>query len=78
MFVFSEYAVQFYYMSKLANNVQTGQVGWSVHMEIPPYTHVKISHLVANLPTSRQQVAFALLVTSCLVVNKYGKTVNNL
>jgi hypothetical protein len=28
-------------------------------------THAKISHLVANLPTSRQQVVFALLVPSC-------------
>jgi hypothetical protein len=28
-------------------------------------THVKISHLVASLPTSRQQDVFALLVTSC-------------
>ena len=28
-------------------------------------THVKISQLVASLQTSRQQVVFALLVTSC-------------
>jgi hypothetical protein len=28
-------------------------------------THVKISHLVASLPTNRQQVVFALLVPSC-------------
>jgi non-homologous end joining protein Ku len=28
------------------------------------FTHTKISHLVASLPTSRQQVLFALLVTS--------------
>ena len=28
-------------------------------------TRVKISHLVASLPTSRQQVVFALLVPSC-------------
>ena len=28
-------------------------------------THVRISHLVASLPTSRQQVVFALLVPSC-------------
>ena len=27
-------------------------------------THAKISHLVASLPTSRQQVVFALLVPS--------------
>jgi hypothetical protein len=27
--------------------------------------HVKISHLVASLPTSRQQVVFALVVPSC-------------
>jgi hypothetical protein len=29
---------------------------------------VKISHLVASLPTSRQQVVFALLVPSCQAV----------
>ena len=31
--------------------------------ELP--THVKISHLVASLPTNRQQVVFALIVPSC-------------
>ena len=30
-----------------------------------PLTHVKISQLVASLQTSRQQVVFAWLVTSC-------------
>ena len=36
-----------------------------------PITHVKISQLVASLQTSRQQVVFARLVTSCQqVLNK--------
>jgi hypothetical protein len=35
-------------------------------------TRVKISHLVTSLPTSRQQVVFALLVPSC------QQAVNNL
>jgi hypothetical protein len=44
-----------------------------------PATHVKISHLVTSLPTSRQQVVFALLVTSCQQVwNKVLTTCNNL
>ena len=30
-----------------------------------PDTHIKISQLVASLQTSRQQVVFARLVTSC-------------
>ena len=45
------------------------------------YTHVKISHvqLVASLQTSRQQVVFARLVTSCQQVwNKLLTTCNNL
>jgi hypothetical protein len=43
------------------------------------YTHAKISHLVASLPTSRQQVVFALLVPSCQQVwNKLFTTCNNL
>jgi hypothetical protein len=42
-------------------------------------THAKISHLVTSLPTSRQQVAFALLVPSCQQVwNKLLTTCNNL
>jgi hypothetical protein len=42
-------------------------------------THAKISHLVANLSTSRQQVVFALLVPSCQHVwNKLLTTCNNL
>jgi hypothetical protein len=41
--------------------------------------HVKISHLVASLPTSRQQVVFALLVPSCQQVwNNLLTTCNNL
>ena len=42
-------------------------------------THVKISKLVASLQTSRQQVVFARLVTSCQQVrNKLLTTCNNL
>ena len=42
-------------------------------------THVKISQLVASLQTSRQQVVFARLVTSCQQVwNKLLTTFNNL
>ena len=42
-------------------------------------THVKISQLVASLQTSRQQVVFARLVTSCQQVwNKSLTTCNNL
>ena len=42
-------------------------------------TRVKISHLVASLLTSRQQVVFALLVPSCQHVwNKLLTTCNNL
>ena len=41
--------------------------------------HVKISQLVASLQTSRQQVVFARLVTSCQQVwNKLLTTCNNL
>ena len=41
-------------------------------------THVKISQLVASLQTSRQQVVFARLVTSCQQVwNKLLTTCNN-
>jgi hypothetical protein len=44
-----------------------------------PCTHVKISHLVASLLTSRQQVVFALLVSSCQQVwNKLSTICNNL
>ena len=44
-----------------------------------PTTHAKISHLVASLPTSRQQVVFALLVPICQQVwNKLLTTCNNL
>ena len=43
------------------------------------FTHVKISQLVASLQTSRQQVVFARLVTSCQQVwNKLLTTCNNL
>ena len=42
-------------------------------------THVKISQLVASLQTSRQQVVFARLVTSCQQVwNKLLTACNNL
>jgi hypothetical protein len=42
-------------------------------------THVKISHLVTSLPTSRQQDVFALLATSCQQVwNNLLTTCNNL
>ena len=42
-------------------------------------THAKISQLVASLQTSRQQVVFARLVTSCQQVwNKLLTTCNNL
>jgi hypothetical protein len=42
-------------------------------------THAKFSHLVASLPTSRQQVVFALLVTNCQQVwNKLLTTCNKL
>jgi hypothetical protein len=42
-------------------------------------THAEISHLVASLPTSRQQVVFAMLVPSCQQVwNKLLTTCNNL
>ena len=42
-------------------------------------THVKISQLVASLQTSRQQVVFARLVTSCQQVwNKLLTICNNL
>jgi hypothetical protein len=47
---------------------------------LPVYitTHVKISHLVTSLPTSRQQEVFALLVTSCQqVCNNLLTTCNN-
>ena len=44
-----------------------------------PLTHVKISQLVASLQTSRQQVVFARLFTSCQQVwNKLLTTCNNL
>ena len=42
-------------------------------------THVKISQLVASLQTSREQVVFERLVTSCQKVwNKLLTTCNNL
>ena len=42
-------------------------------------TYVKISHLVTSVPTSRQHVVFALLVTSCQQVwNKLLTICNNL
>ena len=43
----------------------------------PDYTHVKISQLAASLQTSREQVMFARLVTSCQQVwNKLLTTCN--
>jgi hypothetical protein len=43
------------------------------------YTRKNISHLVASLPTSRQQVVFVLLVPSCQQIwNKLLTTCNNL
>ena len=43
------------------------------------HTHVKISQLVTSLQTSRQQVVFARLVTSCQQVwNKLLTTCDNL
>ena len=48
-------------------------------VSLAPATHVKISQLVASLQTSRQQVVFARLVTSCQQVwNKLLTTCNNL
>ena len=48
-------------------------------MNLLSTTHVKISQLVASLRTSRQQVVFARLVTSCQQVwNKLLTTGNNL
>jgi hypothetical protein len=42
-------------------------------------THARISHLVASLPTSRQQVVFAPFVSSCQQVwNKLLTTCDNL
>ena len=50
---------------------------WSQNYS-PRLTHTKISHLVASLPTSRQQVVFALLVPSCQQVwNKLLTTRDN-
>ena len=50
---------------------------WLPHCMLP--THVKISQLVASLQTSRQQVVFARLVTSCQQAwNKLLATCNNL
>jgi hypothetical protein len=40
-------------------------------------THAKISHLVTSLSTSRQQVVFALLVTSCQQVKNKLLTIRN-
>jgi hypothetical protein len=51
----------------------------SAHFFLTCITHVKISHLVASLPTSRQQVVFALFVPRCQQVwNKLLTTWNNL
>ena len=40
-------------------------LSYTVHVVASLGTRVKISHHVASLPTSRQQVVFALLVPSC-------------
>ena len=51
----------------------------SISAILPLPTHVKISQLLASLQTSRQQVVFARLVTSCQQVwNKLLTTCNNL
>jgi hypothetical protein len=58
-----------------------GGVHFNPNVKIPctQTTHAKISHFVASLPTSRQQVVFALLVPSCQQVwNKLLTTCNNL
>ena len=50
-----------------------------IHCVIYFSTHLKISQLVPSLQTSRQQVVFARLVTSCQQVwNKLLTTCNNL
>ena len=52
---------------------------WNISTPRRSGTHVKISQLVASLQTSRQQVVFARLVTSCQQVwNKLLTTCNNL
>jgi hypothetical protein len=52
---------------------------WHVILTTISATGVKIAHLVASLPTNRQQVVFALLVSSCQKVwNKLLTTCNNL
>jgi hypothetical protein len=49
------------------------------NLETAPFTHAKISHIVTSLSTSRQQVVFALLVSSCQQAwNKLLKICNNL
>jgi hypothetical protein len=50
--------------------LRTKIINWLLARYVTPamlvvYTQAKISHLVASLPTSRQQVVFALLVPSC-------------
>jgi hypothetical protein len=52
---------------------------WYAKQLISASTHVKISHLVTSLSTSRQQDVFALPVTSCQQVwNNLLTTCNNL
>ena len=54
-------------------------LSYAVHVVASLGTRVKISHLVASLPTSRQQVVFALLVPSCQQVwNKLLTICNNI
>jgi hypothetical protein len=56
-----------------------GGIWYKVHVLSLHYTRVKISHLVASLLTSRQQVVFTLLVPSCQQVwNKLLTTCNNI
>ena len=58
------------------NNLGKVKQHWEENI---PCTHAKISQLVASLQTSRQQVVFARLVTSCQQVwNKLLTTCNNL
>ena len=66
-------------MHLTCKNYQQYFEGWVTHMTNNLSTHVKISQLVASLQTSRQQVVFARLVTSCQQVwNKLLTTCNNL
>jgi hypothetical protein len=76
------YLLQDYYVANINSGIQhikssCEKVSCS---QLPECTTcIKISHLVASLPTSRQQVVFALLVPSCQQVwNKLLTICNNL